>query len=286
VRGLPGRASRLLLPLAIACACAGTAAHADQGRLLGTGGATVLEGSGGGGLVPWATLSGYNTEDGVGGALAFTRVRVDDYALDAYSGSLTFWNRLELSLSHHRLDAEPFDAVLEQHMLGVKLRVWGDFIYTRAPQIAIGAQLKHNLDFDLPRAVGARHRSGVDYYASASKLFLGGFFGYNLLVNGTLRATRANQLGLLGFGGDRRAGHSLLPELSIAVMPTHHSALGYEYRKKPDNLRFAREDDWQDVFFAYFINKRLALVGAYARLGSVAGFHKQDGWYLSLQGTL
>jgi hypothetical protein len=280
-----GRAAWGLLA-GCACVLAAASAHADQGRLLGTGGATVLEGSGGGGLVPWATLSGYDTEDGIGGAIAATRVRVDDFSLDAYSGSLSFWNRLELSLSHHRFRLEPFDTVLEQHMVGAKLRVGGDFIYTRMPQISIGAQLKHNLDFELPQAVGARHRSGVDYCASASKLFLGGFFGYNLLVNGTLRATRANHLGLVGFGGDRRSGYSLRPEVSVAVMPTHNSALGYEFRAKPDNLRFAREDDWQDVFFAYFINKRLALVAAYAELGSVAGFRGQNGWYLSLQGSL
>jgi hypothetical protein len=276
-----GRAALLAITLALPC----TAGHAEQGRLLGTGGATALEGSGGGGLVPWAMLSGYGTEDELGGAVAATRVRVNDYRLDAYGGSFALWNRLELSLARQRLEAEPFDAVLRQNILGAKLRLVGDLIYTRLPQISIGAQWKHNLDFDLPKAVHARRQSGVDYYVGASKLFLGGLFGYSVLASTTLRATRANEMGLLGFGGDRRSAYSLVPEGSLAVMLTKKTVLGYEYRAKPDNLRGAPESDWQDVFLAYFINKRLALVGAYADLGNVAGARSQIGWYLSLQGS-
>ena len=260
-------------------------ARADQGQLLMTGGASMLEGSAGGGLVPWAVLSGYGTEDGIGGSIGLTRARVDDYTLDVYAGSVTLWNRMEVSLAHHRFDAQPFDTVLRQNVLGLKLRLFGDFVYTSWPQVSAGVQLKHNLDFDLPEAVGARRRSGVDGYLSASKLFLGGFFGYNLSLSGTLRATRANQMGLLGFGGDRRGGHRLVFEGSAALLLNRRTAIGYEYRQKPDNLRFATEDAFQDVFLAYFLNKRLSLVAAYTALGSVATFDAQDGWYLSLQGS-
>jgi hypothetical protein len=50
------------------------------------------------------------------------------------------------------------------------------------------------------RQLGAKSDTGVDYYASASKLFL----AQSLLINGTLRMTKANQMGLLGFGGDKK----------------------------------------------------------------------------------
>ena len=38
----------------------------DQGKLLATGGVSAVEGEGGGGLTPWALISGYGTRDGVG----------------------------------------------------------------------------------------------------------------------------------------------------------------------------------------------------------------------------
>jgi len=44
-------------------------------------------------------------------------------------------------------------------------------------------------------------------------------------------------------------------------------AFGFEYREKPSNLRFAREDDWREVFAAYFPSKRFAVVGAHVDLG-------------------
>ena len=60
-------------------------------------------------------------------------------------------------------------------------------------------------------------------------------------------------------------------------------AVGVEYRQKPDNLGFAREDDWHDAFVAWFPNKHVALVAAYADLGSIAGLDGQRGGYVSLQ---
>ena len=90
---------------------------------------------------------------------------------------------------------------------------------------------------------------------------------------------------VLGFGGDRKAGRSLVLETSAAVLLDPHWAVGVEYRQKPDNLGFAREDDWRDVFVAWFPNKHVAVVAAYADLGSIATLDKQRGPYLSLQAS-
>ncbi|MGM0482112.1 MAG: DUF3034 family protein, partial [Pseudomonadota bacterium] len=62
-----------------------------------------------------------------------------------------------------------------------------------------------------------------------------------------------------------------------------HWAVGVEYRQKPDNLSFAEEQDWRDVFVGYFPSKDISIVGAYTDLGSIAGLDHQTGWYLSLQ---
>lgn len=265
-------------------------AQAGSGRLLATGGATQLEGAAGGGIVPWAVLAGYGTRDQNGGTAFYTRVDTGDYALNAYGVAWTFRNRLELSLARQRFDlgelqrrlALPWDA-LEQDIVGAKLRLGGDLVYTTLPQLSLGLQHKRLRDGALPRDVGARDTAGTDVYLSASKLFLDGAGGHQLLLNATLRATRANQLGLLGHGGDRKGGRSLVFEGSAAVVWDPSWAIGLEYRQKPDNLGFAGEDDWVDAFVAWFPNKHVAVVGAWAGLGSIAGLDGQGGPYVSVQ---
>lgn len=280
------------LPLACALAALLPAlpALAGQGRLLATGGATQIEGAAGGGIVPWAVLSGYGTDDQHGGTAFYTRVDTGDYALDAYGASYTFANRVELSFARQSFDlgelqrrlALPWDA-LEQDIYGMKVRLAGDLVYNTLPQVSVGVQHKRLRDGALPLAVGAREDHGTDAYVSASKLFLDAAGGYPLLLNATLRSTNANQAGLLGFGGDRRADRQWVWEGSAAVLLDPRLAIGVEYRQKPDNLGFAREDDWRDVFIAWFPNKRVAVVGAWADLGSIATLDDQRGAYVSVQ---
>ena len=265
-------------------------AMAGQGKLLATGGASQVEGGGGGGLVPWATLSGYGTREQHGGAAFATRVDTGDYVLDVQGAAYTFGNRLELSVARQRLDlgelrrqlALPWQS-LGQDIVGAKLRLSGDLVYTRTPQVSAGVQYKRLRDAALPLAVGARDDSGVDAYVSATKLFLVGPGGYQWLLNGTVRSTRANQLGLLGFGGDTRSARSLVLEGSAAVLLDPSFAIGVEYRQKPDNLGFAREDDWRDAFVAWFPNKHVSVVAAWTELGSIATLDNQRGPYLSVQ---
>ncbi|EPN61688.1 hypothetical protein A245_14405, partial [Pseudomonas syringae pv. actinidiae ICMP 19096] len=132
---------------------------------------------------------------------------------------------------------------------------------------------------------GAQRDSDVEGYLTASRLFMGAAFGYNVVVNGGVRYSRANETGLLGFGGDRRDSRSLLKEGSVAVLFNPRWALGVEYREKPDNLSFAGESDWADVFLGYFPNKHVSVVLAYARLGEIATLDNQNGTYLSVQGN-
>ncbi len=279
------RLALLVLALLPALAC-----QAGSGRLLATGGATQIEGAAGGGLVPWAVLAGYGTR-GQTGAIAFaTRVDTGDYVLDVTGAAVTFDNRLELSIARQTFELDALRDLLalptgrfRQDVFGAKLRVRGDVLYGNGPQLALGVQLKRQRDFAVPQLVGARDADGIDIYVSATRLFLGSAGGRNLLLNGTVRATRANQGGLLGFGGDVRDEYTLVAEGSVAMMLNPHWAIGAEYRQKPDNLAFAREDDWRDVFVAWFPNKRLTVVGAWVDLGSIATLERQRGAYLSVQ---
>ncbi len=273
------------------CLCAELAA-AGEGRLLATGGATSLEGAAGGGITPWAVLAGYGERGEWGADVFATRVETGDYRLDVAGVAAAYGNRIELSYARQRFDLGTLardlrlpDNSLSQDVLGLKLRLAGDLIYDRLPQIALGLQHKRQRDFLVPSLVGAQRREDSEGYLAASRLILGGAFGYNLLLNANLRYSRANELGLLGFGGDRRDRHSWLKEGSVAVLLDRHWAVGIEYREKPDNLSFAGESDWADLFVGYFPNKHLALVLAYARLGEIATLDHQDGVYLSVQGS-
>ncbi|CAD0338835.1 DUF3034 family protein [Xanthomonas hortorum] len=267
-----------------------TLAIAGEGRLLATGGVSMIEGSSGGGIVPWATLSGYGTRDELATVVFATHVDSGDYRLDVQGAALTVGNRLELSLARQRLDLGtlqdrlglPWNA-LGQDVFGAKLRLQGDLVYGSAPQVSLGMQYRRLRNGTLPLAIGARDDHGTDVYVSASRLFLQGVGGYQLLLNGTLRATRANQTGLLGFGGDRRNSYRLVAEASAAVMLLPSLAVGVEYRDKPDNLGFAREQAWADAFVAWFPSKHVSFTAAWADLGDIATLADQRGPYLSLQ---
>jgi hypothetical protein len=280
--------SRIVLAMVFLCAGHGLAFAGD--RLLMTGGATQVEGSAGGGIVPWAVLSGYGTDTQHGGTAFVTRVDTGDYALDTAGVAYTFHNRIELSYARQRFHLDELQRRLslpvdtfDQDVIGAKLRLGGDLVYSPAPQFALGVQHKRQRDFLIPQAVGAREDSGTDVYLSATKLFLAGFAGRNLLLNATARSTKANQMGLLGFGGDRNDSRELVFEGSAAVLLNPRWTVGIEYRQKPDNLGFAREDDWADAFIGWFPNKHVAVVAAYADLGAIATLEDQRGAYLSLQ---
>ncbi|MGE1156843.1 DUF3034 family protein [Pseudomonas kitaguniensis] len=267
-------------------------AVADNGRLLATGGASSLEGAAGGGITPWAVLAGYG-EQGEWGATAFaTTVNLPDYRLDVAGLALAYDNRVEVSYARQRFDLGTLvhrlnlpDDHLGQDVLGLKVRLFGDVIYDRLPQVSLGLEYKHQNTFEIPSLVGAKRDSDVEGYLAASRLFMGAAFGYNVLVNGSLRYSRANETGLLGFGGDRRDSRSLLKEGSLALLFNPRWAVGVEYREKPDNLSFAGESDWADVFVGYFPNKHVSFVLAYARLGEIATLDNQNGTYLSVQGS-
>jgi hypothetical protein len=280
--------------LAVATLSAAGAARAGepayQGKLLLTGGVSALEGEGGGGLAAWSTITGYETRDGVGANVHATYVGVKDFSLASGGVAVGFKDRIELSYARQAFDTGATGGKLglgdgftfNQDVVGVKLRLLGDAVYdqdTWLPQVSVGLQYKHNDKGAIIHAVGGRHDSGVDYYVAATKLFL----NESLLLNATLRATKANQMGLLGFGGDRSDAYSAQVEGSAALLLNRHLAVGAEYRTKPDNLGFAHESDWADVFVAYALNKQLSVTAAYVDLGDIATFRRQRGGYVSLQ---
>jgi len=280
-------APAVLLGMVMADGALNTAMAGD--RLLATGGVMQLEGTGGGGLVPWATIAGLGTRDQVGLSAFCTSVQPQDFSLKSCGAALGAWDRLEVSFARQTFDLGTTvpGASIEQHMVGVKVKMLGDAVFDQdswIPQVAVGAQFKQNEDFAVvPKALGARHDSGVDYYIAATKVWLAGIAGRTTLASVTLRASKANQLGILGFGGDRKDAYSLLPEASAALFLTDHIIAGLEYRVKPDNLGVFKEDDFWDAFVAWVPWKNISLTLAHADLGNIADKSNQRGWYASLQ---
>lgn len=211
-------------------------AHAGD-RLVGTGGVTQIEGAGGGGLMPWALISGYGTDAQTGASAFYSHAETrDDFKLDTYGVAIGFNNRVELSASQARFElvAPLAGEKIRLNTLGIKVRLMGDAIYDQdnwLPQISLGVQYKYNEDFNfVPKLVGAKQNDGFDLYLASSKLFLGAVNGYNLLLNANLQATKANQFGLLGFGGDKRDSYRVYPAVSAAVMLTDNLLIGTELR--------------------------------------------------------
>jgi hypothetical protein len=174
---------------------------------------------------------------------------------------------------------------LGQDILGLKVRVIGDAVFAPdqwLPQISLGAQGKRTLDFNqIPRAVGAARGEDVDLYLAATKLYFAALAGRNVVLDFTLRRTRANQFGLLGFGGDG-TGYSYMPEASAGVFVTNQLLFGVEYRDKPDNLHAFHEDGAEDAFLAWGPWKGASLTAAWTDLGRIAGKPPQRGFYVSL----
>jgi Protein of unknown function (DUF3034) len=287
-----------LLSVAAACLC--TSAYAQtadnervsptfSSKLLLTSGVTNIEGSAGGGLTPWAIIGGNGTKEQVGGTVFYTNVRANDYTLNSAGALVGLFDRVELSFAQQKFDTREVGGALglgngykfTQKIYGVKVRVAGDAVLEQdswLPQIAIGLQHKQNDRGDLLRALGIKRDKGTDVYVSATKLFLSS----SILVNGTLRFTKANQTGILGFGTNTKDKYKPYAEGSIAYLLRKDLAIGAEFRQKPDNLAF-KEDNWYDIFIAYAPTKNISLTLAYVDLGNIVIKDKQKAPYLSVQ---
>lgn len=282
---------RFLIVLMLLCLSATASAHDRRagGKLLLTNGVATIEGSSGGGISTWALIAGNETRDGIGGSAHVSIAVLPDVGWRSYGAALGVFDRVELSYARQTLDTRDLGAklgigrgyTLDQDVFGAKLRVLGDAVYGSpyVPQIAVGVQYKRNLDAPIVAAVGGRSAKGTDVYVAATKLLL----RQSLLVGATVRSTKANQGGLLGFGGDRQAARRLQVEGTLGYQFTRRLVVGAEYRSKPDNLGFAKEQDWKTGYVAYAITRAFTATAAYVDLGSIATSRRQRGAFLSLQ---
>lgn len=267
------------------------------GRLLLTGGVSTIEGAGGGGLVPWALIGGYGTRDEIGLQAFATGVDSQDFTLASYGGAVNLYNRVELSIARQNFNLREVGNALglgnrytiSQTIIGAKVRLFGNAVLdqdTILPQVSVGAQYKINNNALVVGTVLGLKRKNVDFYAAATKVIL----SQSLLLNGTVRLTRANQYGILGFGGlgGKDQGYKAQFEGSAALLLSRKFAVGGEYRTKSNRLEGAlggstfREENAWDLFAAYAPSRNVSITVAYARLGQIA-LRRQNAAYVSLQ---
>lgn len=235
----------------------------NDGKVLLTGGVFTVDGAGGGGAVPWATISGYETRDGINGSAGFTYVNLPALQVSFYGVNVGLFDRVELSYVDSRLslnlpnlqtvalvaDAAGLDlgtnawnSTLGMQTYGIKVRLFGDAVYTSdsyIPQVAIGGLYKDNRNTALIHTLGADKTKDYEIYVAATKVL----FPISTLVNVTARYTSANEDGLTGFGycsdGARTDCHNkrkVRAEVSIAHLVAKNTAIGGEWQQHGDNL--------------------------------------------------
>jgi hypothetical protein len=272
----------------------------DQGKLLLTSGFTTIEGAGGGALAPWAVISGYGTNDSYGANAHYSDLELRDARIQSFGAAIGAFDRLEFSAA--RITVELTDPLGNFHIgmdvYGAKVKLLGDLLYTQdswVPQVAIGGEYKKNdgisasntvpgLSVTRPQQLGAKEAHRFDYYLSATKIFL----AQSLLVNATVQATAANQLGLLGFGGDLKSGSSAQFEGTVAYLLLRQLAVGGEYRTRPHNLSVDSERGAWDAFIAWAPTRNISLVAGFASVGTILAPVSGDttdhqGSYVSVQ---
>lgn len=264
----------------------------------------MLEGAGGGGLNPWALIAN-GGKNLVTPAAFGTYGTTRNYNIYSVGANFSIKNYAEIYFDHQYLSLpNSLSNVVgtnssEQSIVGGKLQVYqGNGVI---PAVAVGLNA-HFVNDTIPDELGASSQ-GVDFYAAATGIYP--FMGSKLLVDGTLWATKANYMGLLGFGGQGHNGYTIQEGVSVGYFLAKDVMLGAEWRSFPtDNLGAAqasmqasypgadlKQSDWYDGFIAYMPNHHLSVVAAFVSLGNMVNLPKvsnnsnQNGFYLNVNAS-
>ncbi|KAJ8137791.1 hypothetical protein OY671_008996, partial [Metschnikowia pulcherrima] len=84
----------------------------DSGKSISTNGVTTIEGSGGGGLATWATISSMGTDRAVGVSAHVTGVELPDFRLDTHGIAIGIRDRVELAYARQNFNTRDVGAAL------------------------------------------------------------------------------------------------------------------------------------------------------------------------------
>lgn len=84
----------------------------NSGKVLATPGVSMADGAGGGGITPWAVITGYETRDGINGDVHYTYASLPNYSLNSLGAAIGFYDRVEVSYAYDILPTgSTFDTV-------------------------------------------------------------------------------------------------------------------------------------------------------------------------------
>ena len=220
--------------------------------------------------------------------------------LEAYTVSETIWGRIELgyALNHLDLGDLPRDIraatgintindSVYMHNFNARLQLLkeGDFKKSWMPALTLGLHYKKNEDTDIIdsrlggafTSIGIEDNDGVDVTLFASKMIKS--LPRPLMLNAGVRSTKAAQMGLLGFTGERET----VFEGNFGVLALDNLVIGGEYRQKPDEYDeitglIAEEDDWWDGYITYIANDHLTMSVAYIHFGDLLNHEANSAW--------
>ena len=220
--------------------------------------------------------------------------------LEAYTVSETIWGRIELgySLNHLDLGDLPRDIraatgintindSVYMHNFNARLQLLkeGDFKKSWMPALTLGLHYKKNEDTDIIdsrlggafTSIGIEDNDGVDVTLFASKMIKS--LPRPLMLNAGVRSTKAAQMGLLGFTGERET----VFEGNFGVLALDNLVIGGEYRQKPDEYDeitglIAEEDDWWDGYITYIANDHLTMSVAYIHFEDLLNHEANSAW--------
>jgi hypothetical protein len=221
--------------------------------------------------------------------------------LEALTVTETPWQRLELGYGYDHLNLGDLPTVLApayhignsvtMHNANARLQFLreGEFNQKWVPALTAGIHYKYNEDIqDIDRALGGllsknrlSNHEGLDFTLYGSKMLT--FLPRPLLLNLGGRATKAAQLGLLGFTPE----YSFVFEGSAVVMLTDRLLFAAEYKEKPRDFPaigpVGHEDDWWTIDAGYIVSPHLTVAAGYGHFGTVANHTANGSWGLAVK---
>ena len=183
-------------------------------------------------------------------------------------GAFTLFDRLEISGGYAGINAHKYgDNRISTYNVGAKLRFLDENAFDQpwVPALAVGGVYKYT-NSDTVDALGLDH-DGFDGYVVASKLITETPIPVLLSVGGLL----SDEV-VYGVVGHNDYGEAVFA--NIDLIPVEQIAIGFEYKQGVDVGDGITNHDYFDGHVAWFVNKQLTLVGAYAYTGDKDRFYR------------
>ncbi|MFO8007626.1 MAG: DUF3034 family protein [Candidatus Brocadiia bacterium] len=257
----------------------------------------TIEGVGGLVLTPTAYLAAPPAagEDFGMPSLSVQTAWVGHRDLQVLAATWNVGNRLELGYALNRFDVGNLNVgsiashpeQLYMHHLNARYNLIqeGQWDKEWMPAVTFGAHYKINDDIDdinnslgdALDGIGYDDNDGLDFTLTASKTL--GMFPRPVIATAGLRASKASQLGLTGFGDDYLVSF----EGSVLTLVTDRLALGAEFRQKREALGeidglVESEDSWWDVHAAYILSPNASLYAVIGDAGAVLEHSSERLW--------